>query len=270
MECRVEFEIYPSIAGEQLNLHGRRRCLECAPLRRLKKPRKKLPRRSKTKICQSCGDAFPAKAVINGRSRSLYRRKFCLRCSPFGLHNTSKAPVAILDVAQLGEHRRRKRNAKSYRSQKRRRHRRKTELVARAGGSCIECGYGVCLAALEFHHRDALMKEFGVGNFGGSRERLLAEVSKCDLLCASCHRLRHAGLDGEVLVDRRLVERDRKARAVALMGGVCFACERYGPYRLFEFHHVDAAAKDFGISESGIASRSWEKVVAELEKCVML
>src|SRR5712691_7931722 len=138
MECRVEFEIYPSIAGEQLNLHGRRRCLECAPLRRLKKPRKKLPRRSKTKICQSCGDAFPAKAVINGRSRSLYRRKFCLRCSPFGLHNTSKAPVAILDVAQLGEHRRRKRNAKSYRSQKRRRHRRKTELVARAGGSCIE------------------------------------------------------------------------------------------------------------------------------------
>ncbi|HEV8656252.1 MAG TPA: hypothetical protein VGR85_12145 [Candidatus Limnocylindria bacterium] len=33
---------------------------------------------------------------------------------------------------------------------------------------------------------------------------------------------------------------------------------------------MDAGAKDFGISESGIASRSWDKIVAELEKCVML
>lgn len=270
VECRGEFPIYPIVTGVRLDLRGRKRCLKCAPIRRLKRPRRKVARPSKTKICESCGESFPAKVIIHGRTRSLYRRRFCLSCSPFGAHNTSKAPVAILEIAQLEEHRRRKRNAKTYRSQKRRRRRRKAELVAQAGGSCIACGYSVCLAALEFHHRDASTKEFGVGNFGGSVERLLAEVAKCDLLCASCHRLRHAGLDGEPSLDVRLVERNRKARAVALMGGVCFGCERGGPYRLFEFHHVDAAAKDFGISQNGITSRTWERVVAELEKCVML
>jgi hypothetical protein len=268
--CGKSFPDRVLIYGKERHLHGRKQCLECLPFRPRRSPSFVSPRHAKQKVCHSCGKTFAAKQVIGGKVRFLYRRRFCLECSPFGAHNTSKAPVAILDVAQLGEHRRRKRNAKSYRSQKRRRHRRKTELVASAGGSCIDCGYSVCPAALEFHHRDALMKEFGVGNFGGSLERLQEEVSKCDLLCASCHRLRHAGLDGDALVDRRLVERDRKARAVALMGGVCFTCERSGPYRLFEFHHVDAGAKDFGISEGGIASRSWEKIVAELEKCVML
>lgn len=38
---------------------------------------------------------------------------------------------------------------------------------------------------------------------------------------------------------------------------------------MFEFHHWNANEKDFGISESGIPRR-WEKVVAELAKCVML
>jgi hypothetical protein len=170
----------------------------------------------------------------------------------------------------LKEHRRRKRNAKTYRSQKRRRKRRKVELVALAGGRCVDCGYSKCLAVLEFHHRDAKTKEFGVGNFGGSLARLLAEVAKCDLLCASCHRLRHSALDGEMLQDASVVRRDKKARAVELMGGVCFECERDGPYRLFEFHHIDADTKVFGISQHGISSRTWQQIVAELEKCVML
>ncbi|MGH2491502.1 MAG: hypothetical protein ACRDF9_08330 [Candidatus Limnocylindria bacterium] len=179
-------------------------------------------------------------------------------------HARGRGPV------NLKEHRRRKRNAKSYRSQKRRRKRRKAELVALAGGRCVDCGYAECLAALEFHHRDASTKEFGVGNFGGSFKRVLVEVAKCDLLCASCHRLRHAALDGLQLLAPGLVQRDSKARAVALMGGACFECDRDGPYRLFEFHHLEASGKDFGISQHGISSRRWAVIVAELDKCVML
>jgi hypothetical protein len=38
---------------------------------------------------------------------------------------------------------------------------------------------------------------------------------------------------------------------------------------LFEFHHLSADEKDFGLSESGIPHR-WATVVAELAKCVML
>jgi len=53
------------------------------------------------------------------------------------------------------------------------------------------------------------------------------------------------------------------------MGGRCEGCGLRAYSRVFEFHHRDARSKDFGLSESGIPHR-WEKVVAELAKCVML
>jgi hypothetical protein len=261
--------MYPVINGKRLNLRGRKHCLECRPIRHLEQPRKKVERLRRTKICESCGGAFPAKLVIDGKMRSLYRRRFCFECSPFGAHNTSKSPPMVAPQ-ELPEHRRRKQNAKIYRSQKRRRKRRKNELVALAGGRCVDCGYAACIAALEFHHRDPSTKEFGVGNFGGSLEKLMAEFVKCDLLCANCHRIRHAIEDDGAEPDRLFyARRELKQRAVAYMGSTCGECDRHGRPAVFEFHHIDATEKDFGISRSGII-RAWDKIVAELEKCVML
>ena len=148
--------------------------------------------------------------------------------------------------------------------------RRKLELVAAAGGRCLDCGYATCLWVLEFHHRDPSTKEFGIGGFNGSLARLLNEVDKCDLLCANCHRLRHLGAVRSLSVDQReKLSPDKKTRAIALMGSVCYSCDRAGPPALFEFHHWDAKEKGFGISADGL-SRPWEKIAAELEKCVML
>ena len=261
--------MYPIVDGVRVDLHGRKCCLDCRPVRHLRGPRKKVERRPKQKTCASCGRQFPAKAIIDGVMRSLYRRRFCLVCSGFGVHNTSKSPPSIAASDELREYRRRKRNAKTYRSQKRRRQRRKSELVAAAGGRCIDCGYKKSLAALEFHHLDPAAKEFGIGSFDGSLERLLAEAKKCDLLCANCHRLRHLAADLVDFSDETENRRRRKIRAVEHMGSTCFACEREGPPALFEFHHWDAREKDFGLSQSGIPY-SWDRVVAELEKCVML
>lgn len=122
---------------------------------------------------------------------------------------------------------------------------------------------------MDFHHRDPLTKDFEIGGFHGSRARLLAEVEKCDLICAVCHRLRHWHEDrqtkGGPVVEHR---RRRKERAVAYMGGQCFACGRVGPAAIFEFHHLDPSDKAFGITQDGIPRR-WEKIVSELAKCVM-
>ena len=52
------------------------------------------------------------------------------------------------------------------------------------------------------------------------------------------------------------------------MGPTCGLCDLAGPPSLFDFHHRDAAEKAFGVSD-GIPRR-WQKVVAELAKCVML
>lgn len=221
-------------------------------------------------VCAACGAEFPNRVVIEGRVRNLHGRNFCLDCSPFGAHNTSKTPPGALGPAELNEYRRKRRNAKTLRYQKRRRREVKSRLIAMRGGQCVDCGYVGALAALDFHHRDSGTKEFAISAFRGSWTNLLAEVEKCDLLCANCHRVRHSTLDralqvGAVAASRRLT----KVRAVAYMGWSCEGCGRSGEPAIFDFHHLDASAKDFGIGQDGIPRR-WSKVVAELAKCVML
>jgi hypothetical protein len=76
--------------------------------------------------------------------------------------------------------------------------RRRAEIRRRAieylGGKCQRCGYAECPEALDFHHRDAARKDFGISSRGYTRswDRVRAELDKCDLLCANCHREIHA------------------------------------------------------------------------------
>lgn len=76
------------------------------------------------------------------------------------------------------------------------------KVVALKGGSCNLCGYDRCVAALEFHHVDPSEKEFQISKRWSMKdERLLAEIEKCVLLCANCHREVHYRLDrGEDVV----------------------------------------------------------------------
>ena len=64
-------------------------------------------------------------------------------------------------------------------------------LDARAGG-CIKCGEKDP-ACLDFHHRNG--KADKLGHIGVIRrlgiDRLYAELVKCDVLCANCHRKHH-------------------------------------------------------------------------------
>jgi hypothetical protein len=44
---------------------------------------------------------------------------------------------------------------------------------------------------MDFDHRDPTVKVRGVTRMiMGSIDRMLAEVDKCDIVCANCHRLR--------------------------------------------------------------------------------
>lgn len=171
--------------------------------------------------------------------------------------------------SELSEFRRRRKNASTYRYQKEQRKAVKAQLVAERGGRCEACGYDTATAALEFHHRDAASKEFQVSRGSVSRGRLWAEAAKCDLLCANCHRSRHVSTpsaDEAVVVDSR---RRVKQRAVVLLGGRCAGCAGEFAARAFEFHHLDASTKDFSISADGIV-RCWDKIEAELAKCVLV
>jgi hypothetical protein len=68
--------------------------------------------------------------------------------------------------------------------------------IEKLGGKCLACGYNKCQNALEFHHVDETKKDFGISSKGYTRswKAIEAEIDKCLLLCANCHREAHAGV----------------------------------------------------------------------------
>jgi hypothetical protein len=56
----------------------------------------------------------------------------------------------------------------------------------------LDCGQRFPPCVMDFDHVRG-EKAFGIGRiFQGNKERTLAEISKCDLVCANCHRIRTA------------------------------------------------------------------------------
>ena len=73
----------------------------------------------------------------------------------------------------------------------------KQELVRMKGGKCIYCGYDKDVVALDFHHTDPMNKSNDISTimrkYGKATALRLcqAEIAKCILLCANCHREQH-------------------------------------------------------------------------------
>lgn len=176
-------------------------------------------------ICLNCKNSFPNFTNVNKKKRNLQRRKFCLVCSPFGNHNTSKIPPIknVLDGSiekicclckklypKTKEFFFQYKNGtlkyccKKCESSKNIQFRRdiKIKAVEYKGGKCIICGYSKCIQALKFHHIDPSKKDFSVGTEGSCRswEKLKPELDKCILICGNCHDETHYGFHPQYLV----------------------------------------------------------------------
>ena len=56
----------------------------------------------------------------------------------------------------------------------------------------MRCGWSGHVAGFDFHHRDPTLKDFNICLATGKAwEVVRAELDKCELLCALCHRLHH-------------------------------------------------------------------------------
>lgn len=72
----------------------------------------------------------------------------------------------------------------------------KLRAIQYKGGKCVKCGYDKCYAAMDFHHRDPAQKEFNLRQMVRIEwNKVLLELDKCDLLCATCHREQHYDQD---------------------------------------------------------------------------
>jgi hypothetical protein len=73
------------------------------------------------------------------------------------------------------------------------RDKRKKEAIDLKGGKCEVCGYSKNMAALEFHHINGKdipwTKERSFLRW--RHDKFIAELAKCILICANCHREIH-------------------------------------------------------------------------------
>jgi hypothetical protein len=69
----------------------------------------------------------------------------------------------------------------------------KVAAVASLGGKCADCGGVFHPSAFDFHHLHGKDADPSRLLAGGSAAAIAAELSKCVLLCANCHRIRHHG-----------------------------------------------------------------------------
>ncbi len=60
----------------------------------------------------------------------------------------------------------------------------------KAGRPCADCQGLYPSVCLHWHHRDPLTKTMTISRDRRSKAAILAEIEKCDLLCANCHAIR--------------------------------------------------------------------------------
>ena len=148
-------------------------------------------------ICRQCEAGFTNWIKLEGKRRNISRRKFCLSCSPFGLHNTrpnnpgSKEKLCgrcrERNPEKFYKHRKTLciacDNIRSVTKQKEM----KKRIVEYLGGKCSICGYSKCLRSLHLHH----LQDGKDVNFSHIKnwkwERVLVEIVKCKLVCSNCH-----------------------------------------------------------------------------------
>lgn len=120
-----------------------------------------------------------------------YSCRVCRECSKIRMQRKREKPdFKANEAAKM--RRWRKTNPEAYKAQYTAEFEKRRQILldARAGG-CGTCGEKDP-SCLDFHHRDRTTKEGHIGEFRKfGMKRLLAEIAKCDVLCANCHRKHH-------------------------------------------------------------------------------
>jgi hypothetical protein len=148
---------------------------------------------------------------------------------------------------------------------------------------CEDCGRRFLPHQMDFDHRDPSTKSFQVTDSGAllaARSRLLEEIAKCDVVCATCHAIRSYAQQaerwarrmeqGELIDTRRHIARRQRATRLrdlllVLRDRGCLDCGERPPPCVMQFDHRDPREKKFSVSSSWCRSDS--KIVEEARKC---
>jgi hypothetical protein len=149
---------------------------------------------------------------------------------------------------------------------------------------CADCGQSFPPYVMDFDHRDPRRKLFAITTGSAqlmTRENLITEIEKCDIVCANCHALRTLAR----LMERRRrcspeewapgesprIEKQRArwqanaAMLSELRDVPCADCGRRSPPCVMQFDHRDPATKAHEVTR--ILMRARSVIFAEVAKC---
>lgn len=62
--------------------------------------------------------------------------------------------------------------------------------------------------------------------------------------------------------------RERKFKAIEIMGGKCSSCGYNKCYNALEFHHTDPSTKDY--TWDRLRMMKWQRIIEEIKKCILV
>jgi hypothetical protein len=148
--------------------------------------------------------------------------------------------------------------------------------------SCQDCGKFFPPWVMDFDHRDPTKKSFAIMSGKAllkSRVALLAEIAKCDIVCANCHAIRtYNWIKSEDVFSsrpkgtsrylaRKTAYRMAQSGLLAELRAVpCSDCGLSFPHFVMQFDHRDQADKNYTVTRMiGRAGRL--RILEEAAKC---
>lgn len=154
--------------------------------------------------------------------------------------------------------------------------RKRTWVDARKDVPCADCGERFPTECMDFDHLPGFEKCFQITQMMSmSQARLKAEIDKCELVCACCHRIRSwrirmhttkdCGVDTPNSIRQARANTKRRALLDKIQDVPCAGCgKRFDPCCM-DFDHRPGTAKRFNIGIN--RRRAWRVVKAEIAKC---
>ena len=139
------------------------------------------------KRCPSCGVQKPHSDFTRNRRRPDGLQSYCTDCS------------------RAYQRRHYARYSEKYRARAQVRNEQKRAVIRRIikaakARPCADCGVEYPAFVMDFDHLDPRQKRFTIGHAYRTwrTSELLAEIRKCDVVCANCHRIRTYGRRSEL------------------------------------------------------------------------
>lgn len=177
-------------------------------------------------MCKKCDNQFPNRIEIDGKSKILKSRSYCLECSPWKerkgyslrKENNEDNPKNTTKHCKIcdREYPTNKNNVCSSCRSLYRRKQVKAKAIEMLGGKCSKCEEDD-LRTLTFHHLFPLEKKFELSIAWGSKDwnEIKEELKSCEILCSNCHLKEHSADDEKL---KRICEYYESSEAGSLTG----------------------------------------------------